>query len=253
MDQAYVITGMVERASGMVPVTGVLFSNKRPEYAKLAELGFQDAAIHNANPLTKQPTEPTLYLFASSAHAKQVEIIRLGMDCEVISRVSFHGDPSVIVPPVGGKKASELLYTPRAFLIKGSSILGKPPVMGILVVKPVPKEKPLSPDSKVLKKLGFGPTNLVVEEVGLAPGDITENTLHIVERSPSADTVSVLTLDNEGDETARQEKKGDPKQLLPDVSGPAVDRIFGRSLRPTDMPAPISSAPPKRKKKKRRR
>jgi hypothetical protein len=155
-----------------------------------------------------------------------------------------------MVPPVSGEKADDVLYAPCAFLIKGCMEIPRTtPVLAVLVVKPEPGKECLKPEVKALKKMGFTKINSV-EEVGLGSKDIGEDMLFVVERSPAASGISVSKLDQNGKVSSEKTLPGDPMQLLPDVSGPAVEQLFKNGLRPSVAP-PRQSKPPSKRKARR--
>ncbi len=250
MDKAFIVTGTMENGRGKTEVGGIFFANQAPEYAKLAELGFQDASIHNARPLSAQPTQPTLYVFDRSSHTKMVDVISFDWQGAIINQVRVQGAPNMMVPPVSGEIADDVLYAPCAFLIKGCMDIPRTtPVLAVLVVKPEPGEECLKPEVKTLKKMGFTKINSV-EEVGLESKDIAEDTLFVVERSPAASGISVSKLDKNGKVSSEKNLSGDPLQLLPDITGPAVERLFKNGLRPSVVPR-RESKPPSRRKARR--
>ena len=249
MDKAFVVTGTMENERGKREVGGVFFTNQAPEFARLAELGFQDAAIHRAQPLSPQPTEPTLYFFDRSSHTKMVDVISFDWNGAIINQVRVQGAPNMMVPPVSGEKADDVLYPACAFLIKGCMDPGMTPVLAVLVIKPEPEKECLKPEVKTLKKMGFSRVNLV-EEVGLGTKEISEDTLFVVERSPAATGISVALLDGKGKRKSEKTLSGDPMQLLPPITGPAVDALFKNGLKPSVVP-PRSAKPQSRRKARR--
>jgi hypothetical protein len=247
MDKAFVVTGMMDGWRGKTPVGGIFFSNSAPDYATLAKLGFEDASIHHATPMSAQPTEPTLYYFDRASHTKMVNIICFDWQGAIINQVSVQGAPNKMVPPVSGEMAESVLYAPRAFLIKGCvDFPAKTPVLAVLIVKPVPGDDCLQPDVKTLKKMGLNKI-LSVEEVGLEKSSVHEDALYLVERSPSADGILLAKLNKKGQRESEKSISGDPMQLLPEITGPAVEQLFRNSLRPSDMPRPELRPQPKKK------
>ncbi len=250
MDKAFVVTGTMETERGTTKVGGIFFTNQTPEYAQLAELGFQDASIHHAKPLSPQPTQPTLYYFDRSSHTKMVDVISFDWQGAVVNQVRVQGAPNKMVPPVSGENVDDVLYAPCAFLIKGCMDMPRmTPVLAVLVVKPEPGKECLKPEVKTLKKMGFTRINSV-EEVGLSSNKISEDALFVVERSPAATGILVAALDKRGKITSEKTLSGDPLQLLPPVTGPAVEQLFRNGLKPSVAP-PRESKPPSKRKARR--
>lgn len=251
MDKAFVVTGTMETERGQIQVGGIYFSNQEIGYATLADLGFKDASIHPARPLSQKPTEPTLYYFDRASHTKQVDVIRFNWEGNVVNRVKVQGHPSLLIPPASGGKADEVIYAPKAFVIKGCCGRSMTPVLAILIVKPEPGKEPLHPDLKPLKKMGLSRINSV-EEVGLAQASHDENLLYVVERTPSAEGLCLARLDDEGKRVSEDFLEGDPLQLLPEIKGRAAEQLFRNGLRPSDFPKKSSHPPPSRRKRNRR-
>jgi hypothetical protein len=254
MDKAFVITGSLETVRGKIQVGGVYFSSKDNVCSVLGGLGFSDLSIEAAEPLTKQPTEPTFYYFDNSPHSKQITVVRFNNEDQVVNTIKVQGDPSAMIPPVEGKKAEEVLYVPKAFLIKGNVGCGLvTPVYAILLVKPKPKEKPLRPDGKVLKRMGISKI-FSVEEVNTEENNIGDHTLYLVERSPSAKGLTIAIVSHEGERKSEKFIEGDPKQLLPSISGNAAEKFFKNNLGILDAPkTPMPIVRKKRPTKSKRR
>ncbi|MBN1170401.1 hypothetical protein JXA56_05220 [Candidatus Micrarchaeota archaeon] len=248
MQKAYVLSGEFEGKE----IHGIFFNSASPNLALLNCLGIKDISFSEGNPLSQQPVEPALYLFRKNSN--EVDIIGFNWSLEQINRQKVCGFPHLLIPPVGGKAAEETLYAPIAYLIKGTVGRGTP-VLGILIIKPEAGEQSLDPTSKMLKKIGMHQIS-TFEKITCGEKNVVANQLYLVERSPSADEVTVKTLSNNGDIIAEKTLKGDPEQLLPCVKGHEIEKLFRNGLTPTVPPAkstfpPHSGRPPSSKRKRR--
>lgn len=251
MHKAFVLSGVKDGRD----INGIFFTTDAPNLQLLNSLGIENISVSPAKPLSAQPFEPTLYLFRKNVN--EVEVIRFDWCHTEVNRIKASGAPYEIIPPVGGESAEKTLYAPSTHLIKGMIDRGTP-VLGILAIKPKPGESSLDPTPKILKKIGITQIK-TFERVTCEEDGIIANSLYLVERSPSAHSVTVKTLSSSGEVLSEKELMGDPMQLLPCVSGSQIDRLFKNGLTPTMPPAemrssipPVSSRPPSSKRKRRR-
>jgi hypothetical protein len=226
MDRSFIISGVAREGESVRPIAGVLFSNSPPDMQALCRAGFADIqSVDEVKPLSNQPTEPTLYLYARSPAAASVEVVRLDWGNNEVSRARANGEPSFLVPPVSGPAADRHLYAPRAYVISANvkeSGRSKP-VVAVLFIKPAPGEKPLAPDKKTLNRLGLVDLQFVerVETAAL----ISHSQLYLFERSPSAKCVSMAKIGQDGTAGPAEEKQGEPHSLIPAITGSAADRF----------------------------
>jgi hypothetical protein len=258
MDRSFIISGVAREGESVRPIAGVLFSNSPPEMQTLCRAGFADVqSVDEVKPLSSQPTEPTLYLYARSPASVSVEVVRLDWgNCEV-SRARVGGEPSFLVPPVSGPAADRLLYSPRAYVISANvkdSGRSKP-VVAVLFIKPVPGEKVPAPDKKTLNRMGLVDLQ-TVERVETAAA-VPHSLVYIFERSPSAKGVRVAKIGQDGTAGPAEEKQGEPHSIIPAIIGSAADRF----VNPRNAPSASdlakfggrqSDAPPSSKQRFRR-
>jgi hypothetical protein len=259
MHKAFVIGGQKDGKE----IHGILFTNMQldsdsiTQIGAISQMGIENITVSQARPRSAEPYEPAFYLFSSNVN--EVEVINFDWCHKETGRKKDSGAPYEIIPPVSGEAAEKTLYAVRAHLIKGT-MGGGTPVVGLLLIKPKPGQKALDPNPKVLKKMGV--TVRTFESVRCESNGITENTLYLVERSPAANSVTIKTLANDGEVNSEREVQGDPKQLLPSISGSAADSLSKTGLftptmpppeRTSSIPAPLSSRPPISNRKRRRR
>ncbi len=207
MDRAFVISGTSVEAGQQKPAAAVLFSNSAPKMQSLLPLGFQDIrSVEEARPLSKQPTEPTAYVF--SPGSCRIGIVRLDWSGNIVSKAAAAGEPHAMIPPVSGPAADRVLYQPKAYVISAQVREGRvaKPVVAVLFIKPEPGEKAMQPDKKTLSRIGLCDIQSV-EQVSTG-ADLRGCALYVFERTPAAKSVSVIGLARDGSERQRQERRG---------------------------------------------
>ena len=230
MHKAFIITGTRDGKE----VNGVFFTDTDPVPALIHGLGIENIEIFQVAPKSDQPVSPTLYLFQPGSN--EVEIIGFDWQHKEVAKTTAAGIPYHLIPPVQGEKAEQTLYAPTAHLIKGT--MDGTHVLGILVIKPEAGKVSLEPNSKTLKAMGISIST--IERVKCEQNGVKATQLFIVERSPSARSVTVKTLSEEGN-FEEETRKGDPQQLLPCVKGSQIERLFKNGL--SSIP-PASCIPP---------
>jgi len=243
MDRSFIISGLSREGESVRPVAGVLFANCPPDMESLSRLGFFDVqSLEEAKPLSRQPTEPTLYIYSRTTAPISVEVVRLDWAGKETGRVRVPGEPSFLVPPVEGRAAEKFLYPPKAFVISANvkDCGSSKPVVAVLFIKPKPGEKPITPDKKTLNKLGLVDLQ-TVERVDTA-AQIPHSTLYIFDRSPAAKGVSVAKVFPGGTKDPAWELKGEPHSLIPPISGSAADRFVNPRGAPSSIDFPKAGA-----------
>jgi hypothetical protein len=252
MDKAFIIEAF--SAESGKPVIGVLFTNTPPAREGVQGLGFTDvSSVSEVKPLSRQPTEPTLYFFERQG-GDRVRIVRLGWDGSKVSSAEAFGEPHKLIPAVSGTAAGRHLYAGRAYVITGFAKDGgrSTPVVGVLTVKPEPGGNTLQPDRKALRRMGISDIQCV--DNAYPEQEVCGNTLYVFERTPAAASVLVSSLDSEGNITGSRTESGEPHSIIPPLRGAAAERFLRPrgSLAPGDMRAPSSVPPASARQKKRR-
>ena len=247
MDRSYIVEAQVQQGAERKDVIAVVFLNSEPSKGLLADLGLSSiSGITESRPETRQPTEPTMYVFERSSPVKVV-IKRFDYNGKLTMTTEAHGEPHALVPPVSGGTADSLLYAPKAHIISGLSRDGSRlnPVVGVLFVKPQPKAKTLKADKQTLARMGFDKI-ISVDPVHTC-ACIPETTLFIFERTPAANAVRVVkpSADGSVDWRTAETKNGEPHTNIPPISGSAADRfVYPRNgLGKSDFPRPATVPP----------
>src|SRR5512143_540886 len=243
MDRSYI----VEAQTGERAVVAVVFVNSEPSKGFLADLGLASiSGIAEAQPESRQPTEPTMYVCERGA--KEVTIKRFDWQGSVVSTLKVSGEPHSIIPPVSGAAADSLIYQPSAHVICGNVRDGTRlvPSVGVLFIKPIPSCDTMKPDMKSLKAMRVFDRITSVEPVATA-ADIRETSLYVFESSPSASCVSLVKPGPDGSVPADSALvlRGEPHSLIPAISGSAADRFVNprNALGKSDFPKPPSLPP----------
>lgn len=242
MDRSFVVEA--QSYGNLKDVIAVVFMNSEPGKSFLADLGLDGIkSVSEARPLSKQPTEPTMFVFQPNSGS--VTATRFGWDGKIVNSETVHGQPSDLIPPISGQAADSLLYTPSAYIISGSVREGRSSrhVIGVLVSKPEPGNAQLKPDKKTLNRLGFQTINSVDPAGSVQWSE--SNTLYLFERVPSPSSLSVFRLDSNGAKVSEETLQCEPREAIPQVRGAAAEKyLYGSGLRASDFPKRASTLPP---------
>ncbi len=246
MDRSYIVEAQSADFGASKPVVAVVFMNSEPSKGMLADLGLSAiSSMTAAKPESRQPTEPTMYLFPREG-AAGVLVKRFDWQGKVTSTLRLCGEPHEIVPPVSGGNSGRLLYVPSAYVVSGAVRNGPrlEPVTAVLFLKPSPGKNSPKLEMKTLKRLGLEKVSST-ERVS-ACEDVPQTAIYIFEKSPSASSVLVRKApDWERPKADTVETlSGEPHSLIPRVSGAAADRfVYPRgALGRSDFPAPPQQA-----------
>lgn len=258
MDRSFIITGLTQADGATRPIAGVLFCNTPLDQRAISNLGFFDIqSMQEVKPLSKQPTEPTLYMFPRSPPAMAVDIIRLDWEGKETSRGRAPGEPCSLIPPVSGDAAESLLYGPRAYVISANvKECGRrsKPVVAVLFLKPAAGEICPGVDKKMLNRLGL--VDLQTVERAQTTAKVDGSVLYVFERTPGANSVNVASVGKDGACGPLHEENGEPHTIIPPISGSAADRYVNPrgALSASDMPRPSAmpqSEPPAQSRRMR--
>ncbi len=251
MDRSYIVEAQSANSGQPKPVVAVIFMNSEPSKGFLADLGLVSiSSMTEAKPLSRQPTEPTMYLFGRDGPLQEVAVTRFDWQGKVSSCVRINGEPHSIIPPVSGGSSDRLLYAPSAYVICGAVRDGPrlEPVVGVLFIKPAPGKPTPKAEMKTLKRFGMDKVSSM-ERVS-ACTDVAASAIYIFEKSPSASGVTVRRSPDWEDPRADTVEKvaGEPQDIIPKVAGAAADRfVYPRNaLGRSDFPKPQSVVPPAR-------
>lgn len=243
MDRSFIIEAQCKEGEALKEVVAVLFVNSEPRKTFLGDLGLANIrSIAEVRPLSKQPTEPTLYLIWQDSG--MMSITRFGWDGLARCSEKIHGSPADLVPPVSGPAADSLIYVPSAFVISGTvreDGRSTKPVVGVLVSRPEPGKGRIRPDKKTLNSLGFQTINSV-DPAGKVGGE-ERSALYLFDRVPAPSSVTMITLDAGGVRASEHVLRGEPSDILPRLSGPAAERhIYSRGSGQKDSPKRLPPA-----------
>jgi len=114
MEMAHIIVGLFRWPDGVSnPSTAVLFTSGKPDIKELRKLGFVNIDIvQYVTPETKQPDEPTLYLFKRLPQPTQLLVARLNQPEPMKNAPILDVDPYIGIPTVSGDGAKRYL-TPK--------------------------------------------------------------------------------------------------------------------------------------------
>ncbi len=252
MDRSYIVEAKSAEFGSLKDVVAVVFVNTELSMGLLADFGLTSMSeIKEVRPLSGQPTEPTMYIYLKGSPSGEIIVKRLGANS---SSVRCNGEPSQLIPPVGGPHAESLLYPPIAHIISGTVRNGSrlDPVVGVLFVKPRHGEPLLKPEAKTLKRMGFERINSIdqnvpIAEIAAAVAAINQTSLFTFESSPSASAVTERKLNNDGTTVKDSliEHRGEPHSVIPRMTGHAADRFVNprSGLGKGDFPRSPSNAP----------
>jgi hypothetical protein len=103
------------------------------------------------------------------------------------------------------------------------------PVVGVLFTNS-------APDKKTLVRLGFIDIQ-TLEQVKKDSAQPDEPTLYVFERKPFPAELTIIRTDGAGNVKAKEKVFGNPADLIPEVSGSAVERFIRRSgISKSDFP-----------------
>jgi hypothetical protein len=247
MDRSFIVEAQMKEGQNMKDVVAVVFLNSVPEKALLGDLGLATVkSVEEVKPLSKQPTEPTMYVFGHQNGC--VKVVRFDWQGKVTGEANPENlDPRDAIPPVEGNAAERLLYLPTAYVIMAHVKDGpvSKPVVGVMISKPFPGKKMLKADKKTLDKAGF--VNIQSVDTVTCQGPATTNSLYIFERVPQPSSVRVFDLNPDGSVQGARTLSGEPREIIPALKGAAADRfIYAQNggLSKSDFPRRQSTIPP---------
>jgi hypothetical protein len=246
MDRSFIVEAQMNVGSEFKAVVAVIFLNNEPEKSFLGDMGLANVkSIMEVKPLSKQPTEPTLYVFG--ANSNRVTVNRFDWQGKMISSTTVNGEPHLMVPPVEGPDADRLLYTPSAHIISGHVREGavSKAVVGVMFIKPSPGKPLLKPDKKTLDRAGFVKIHSVDPVSCRAP--VSSDTLYLYDRIPAPTSVKMMELDTDGSVRKVTTLPQEPRDAIPALAGSAADRfLYSGGLSKSDFPRSNfpSSIPP---------
>lgn len=246
MDRSFVVEAQMKEGPDMKDVVAVVFLNSALEKPLLGDLGLAGVkSIEEVKPVSKQPTEPTMYVFGHRPGS--VKVVRFDWQGKMISTASVPGEPHALIPPVSGGAAERLLYLPMAHLIMASVKDGpvSKPVVGVLISKPSPGKATLRPDKKTLDRAGFVSIRSVdaVSCLGAAASD----SLYMFERVPQPSAVKVFELSPDGSVMGAKTLQGEPREIIPKLGGAVADKYIyagNGGLTKSDFPKRSTAPPP---------
>ncbi|MBI5046570.1 hypothetical protein HZC07_02455 [Candidatus Micrarchaeota archaeon] len=247
MDRSFIVDAQIQNGQHAKPVVAVIFMNTEPSKGMLADLGLTSIiSVSEVKPESKQPVEPTMYLFDRVSNPMEVTVTRFDWHGAIIQTLKLSQEPYSAIPSVSGPAADSALYTPKGFVISGFKRDGPRlnPVVGVLFIKPTPFEKPLKPDKKTLTKLGFERIESV--DPVSTTATIPATTLYVFDRSPAASSVTQITPDSDGTAHPSDVLTGEPYSLIPKITGSAADRFVNprNALGSSDLARKPGSIPP---------
>jgi hypothetical protein len=252
MDRSFIVEAQINSGQGMKDAVAVLFMNSVPESSFLGDLGLAGVkSVEEVSPLSRQPTEPTMYVFGYQNGC--MKVVRFDWSGKIIGTAEIeNAAPHDLVPPVRGAAADRLLYLPSAYVIAAHVKDGpaSKPVIGVMISRPEGGKKTLKPDKKTLDKAGF--VGIQSVDTVACQGAVKENTLYLFDRVPQPSSVRVFELDSDGSVRQARTMTGEPKDVIPALKGAAADRFIYSSGMKSDFPRRPSTMPPSGGEQKRR-